>query len=159
MVALTARECVDCAAERERRGQPRPPSGNLRKIVAGGPRTPLCYSHDKQRKRERKANTAERRVKKIYGLADGDYGRMYLHQGRRCAICRRATGASRRLSVDHDHSTGLVRGLLCRPCNDFLGWIRDEADAGRRLFNYLTRPPAVELGIRAVHEDNRGEAP
>lgn len=150
-------ECVDCKAERERRGDPKPASRALRPIVAGGPRTPLCYSHGKQRKRERKNGTHARRVKEVYGLADGDYGRLYLFQGKRCAICARATGATRNLSVDHDHRTGLTRGLLCRPCNDFLGWIRDDPEAGRRLFQYLKNTPAMRLGIRAVHKDNRGE--
>ena len=84
-------------------------------------------------------------------------GRLYLFQGKRCAICARATGATRNLSVDHDHKTGLTRGLLCRPCNDFLGWVRDDPEAGRRLFQYLTNTPAMRLGIRAVHKDNRGE--
>ena len=83
---------------------------------------------------------------------------MYLFQGGLCAICRRASGKTRRLSVDHDHKTGLVRGLVCRPCNDFLGWIMDDPEAGRRLYQYLTNPPAKMLGITALHEDSRGEA-
>lgn len=147
-------ECVDCRAERERRGDP--PAKNPRKIVAGKTAKSFrCFSHNKQRIRESKAGTHERRVKKIYGLADGDYGRIYLFQARRCAICQRSTGTTRKLSVDHDHATGLVRGLLCRPCNDFLGWIRDDPAAGRRLHNYLVDPPARQLGIQAIHEDNR----
>lgn len=111
-----------------------------------------------QFRRQQKAGTHERRVQKVYGLPPGAYQRLYVFQGQRCAICPRATGASRRLSVDHDHKTGLVRGLLCRPCNDFLGWIMDDPEAGRRLFQYLTNPPAKMLDIVAVHEDNRGEA-
>lgn len=135
-----------------------PPASALRPAVYGGPRSRRCYSHDKQRKREAKSGTAERRVMKVYGLARGDYGRLYLMQGKRCAICGRATGATRRLSVDHDHRTGLTRGLLCRPCNDFLGYVRDDPQAGRRLHDYLIEPPAKKLGIVAIHEDNREDA-
>lgn len=153
---MSVPECVDCVAERERRGEPRPPASRIRPIVSGKtPKTWRCFSHNKQWKRDQRSGAAERRVKKVYGLADGEYGRLYLYQGRRCAICRRSTGSTRRLSVDHDHKTGLVRGLLCRPCNDFLGWIRDNPEAGLLIHGYLVRPPAMELGIRAVHEDNR----
>src|SRR5437899_621710 len=39
------------------------------------------------------------------------------NQGDRCALCRRKTN----LVLDHDHTTGKVRGLLCRTCNLFVG--------------------------------------
>jgi hypothetical protein len=41
------------------------------------------------------------------------------HQGR-CAICREACGTGRHLAVDHDHSSGRIRGLLCFRCNTSL---------------------------------------
>ena len=114
-------------------------------------------SHGVQAKRLSKAGAHERRVQKVYGLQPGEYGRIYLYQGQVCAICGRATGATRALSVDHDHKTGLVRGLLCRPCNDLLGHIRDQVSVARRIVHYLLSPPARELGITALHEDFRKE--
>lgn len=71
-----------------------------------------------------------------------DYDRLYAAQDGRCAICRRATGKTRRLSVDHDHATGKVRGLLCRPCNQMLGHARDEELFFMRAWLYLNDPPA-----------------
>ena len=76
-----------------------------------------------------------------YGLEKGEYAQLYLFQGGKCALCRRATGASRKLSVDHDHATGLVRGLLCRPCNTMLGHARDSAMFFLRCIWYLRRTP------------------
>jgi hypothetical protein len=146
-------ECKDCKAERERRGLPYP--AYPRPAPYKGPR---CATHDVQAKRLSKANAHERRVQKVYGFKPGEYGRIYLFQGQVCAICRRATGATRNLSVDHDHKTGLVRGLLCRPCNDMLGHLRDDPVTAARIVDYLRRPPAWQLGIRAVHKDNRGES-
>lgn len=147
-------ECKDCKAERERRGLPYP--ANPRRLVAGsGGR---CHTHNVQRKRVVKAGGHERRVQKVYGLAPGQYGEIYLFQGQVCAICGRATGRTRALSVDHDHVTGLVRGLLCRPCNDLLGHIRDQISVARRIVHYLGSPPAKELGITALHEDFRKES-
>jgi hypothetical protein len=50
------------------------------------------------------------------------------------------------LSVDHDHKTLLVRGLLCRPCNDLLGHARDDPEFFTRAKVYLEKPPAQEIG-------------
>lgn len=149
-------ECIDCKAERERRGLPKPKNG-MRPAPYGGPRSPRCATHARQHARASKAGVRERRVQKIYGLAPGEYGKLYLHQEGVCAICRRATGATRALSVDHDHKNGLTRGLLCRPCNDLLGHLRDDPEAARRIAQYLTFPPARQLGIVAIHEDFRKE--
>lgn len=104
----------------------------------------------------RKASAHEQRVQKVYGLGPGEYRRIYDFQGGKCFICQRATGASRRLSVDHDHKTGKVRGLLCRPCNDVLGHLRDDPEAFERGMNYLNSGgPARFLEIDAVHEESR----
>jgi len=76
-------------------------------------------------------------VRVVYGLGAGDYERLWAAQGGVCALCLRATGRTRRLSVDHDHLTGQVRGLLCRPCNNVLGHARDDADFFLRCLTYL----------------------
>lgn len=92
------------------------------------------------------SNRAHRaRVAKVYEIQPDDYDRMYAVQSGRCAICRRATGKSRRLSVDHDHSTGKVRGLLCRTCNTMLGHARDDPMFFMRAWLYLTDPPANQV--------------
>lgn len=54
-------------------------------------------------------------LKNTYGITTEEYDRMLAEQGGSCAICDREP-KKRRLSVDHDHSTGKVRGLLCTPC-------------------------------------------
>lgn len=47
-----------------------------------------------------------------------DYDRLYQIQQGKCSICKRhSTEFTRNLSVDHDHKTGFVRGLLCVNCN------------------------------------------
>lgn len=147
-------ECVDCKGERERRGLPRPVDSKLRSANNPGPR---CATHYRQVQRARGARAHETRVTRVYGLEPGQYETLYMFQGQRCALCQRATGASRRLSVDHDHATGLVRGLLCRPCNDMLGHLRDDPKMVWRIGRYLSESPAKFLGIKALHEDFRRE--
>ncbi|MGW6260343.1 endonuclease VII domain-containing protein [Streptomyces sp. NPDC055085] len=82
-----------------------------------------------------------------------EYEALYRGQNGLCAICERATGKTRRLSVDHDHkccpggvSCGwCVRGLLCRPCNDLLGRARDQREFFARAIRYLQTPPAHNI--------------
>lgn len=62
-------------------------------------------------------------------------------QSHRCAICGRLDGSERqRLSVDHDHGTGKVRGLLCIRCNRGLGNFLDCPDILIKAARYLECP-------------------
>lgn len=143
--------CLDCEAEYDRRGE-------VPKYWRPAPKPgPRCASHDLQKRRTGKKDAHGKRVQRVYGLQDGQYEELYVFQGQRCAICLRATGASRMLSVDHDHKTGLVRGLACRPCNDLLGHIRDDPATAMRIVEYLNAPPAHRMGVVALHEDFRKE--
>ena len=87
-------------------------------------------------------------VAALYNIEPGDYDGLYAHQVGRCAICRRATGKRRRLSVDHDHASGQVRGLLCRPCNNMLGHARDDPEFFWTAYRYLLCPPWTEYARR-----------
>lgn len=121
--------CKDCAAEGVVTTRPSPYPG------------PRCATHHRRVVRGRQARSHDRRVQATYGLAEGDYERLYLFQGGRCAGCQRATGATRRLAVDHHHVTGEVRGLLCSPCNRMVGHFRDDPATFLRLADYLVNPP------------------
>jgi DNA-directed RNA polymerase subunit RPC12/RpoP len=59
--------------------------------------------------------------KRIYGMQEGEFDRLRRKQNYRCAICRKR----KKLSVDHDHNTNRVRGLLCTQCNVRLGVIEN----------------------------------
>ena len=102
---------------------------------------PRCKTHWVAEKTRRKDAIHKRSVQTIYGLTEGQYEQLYLFQGSRCAICQRATGATRRLSVDHDHVSGNVRGLLCRPCNTVIGRAGDDPEWFDRGALYLRYPP------------------
>lgn len=127
---------------------PRASEWSRRPVVAdSGSR---CATHWREEKARRKTASHEKRVQTTYGLGEGDYGRLYEMQGGLCAICRRANGRTRRLSVDHDHATGAVRGLLCRPCNTMLGHGRDSVEFFERAVEYLNNPPAAGLAREAI---------
>lgn len=82
-------------------------------------------------------------IAREYGLAPEDYAELIRRQDGRCAICR-ARPNSERLAVDHDHATGLVRGLLCSRCNhDLLGAAHDSTTLLESALAYLTEPPTT----------------
>lgn len=91
-------------------------------------------------------------LRRTYGITVEEYEAILGHQGGACYICLRATGRTRRLSVDHDHKTGSgrqsVRGLLCRTCNNMLGHLRDNPAAFLRAVDYLGNPPAHHVIMR-----------
>lgn len=53
-----------------------------------------------------------------------------------CQICNQ-TDSRRKLSIDHDHVTGKIRGLLCDACNKGLGLFKDNKDLLENAKNYL----------------------
>lgn len=63
------------------------------------------------------------RLRSDYGISTAEFEAMKAEQNDACAIC--AMVPSETLSVDHCHSTGAIRGLLCRRCNAALGLFRD----------------------------------
>jgi hypothetical protein len=132
--------CKDCPTDSKR---PTPHPG------------PRCVTHHRAVRKARRLAAQEKRVQKVYGIHPDEYDRIYKLQGGVCYICRRATGARRRLSVDHDHAQAAldghpleqgcptcVRGLLCSTCNKNLGHYRDDPAAFIRGAEYLLEWPS-----------------
>jgi hypothetical protein len=127
--------CPDCDGDKSRRAA----------------RCASCQ-HKRQRVAEPKSADRERARRyqheyrlRGFGLTPEDYDTLNKAQGGKCYACGRLP-IRQRLSVDHDHKTGLVRGLLCNVCNRTLGHIeRDGAAVVRKLLAYLDAPPAVAV--------------
>lgn len=92
--------------------------------------------------KEAAANQARRSKLKRYGLTEDCYMKMAESQGHACAICKisqKDASIHGKLYVDHCHSTGLVRGLLCQHCNASLGGFKDNIEILRSAILYLTK--------------------
>ena len=75
-----------------------------------------------------------------YNLLPEHKEELFAMQEGACAICRTTLGVKvGDIKVDHDHSTGDVRGLLCDLCNRGLGMFRDNTRSLGRAINYLMR--------------------
>ncbi len=104
------------------------------------------YNAAKPRIRSRHVETADaiytRRLRNFYGITPADYERILEKQGGGCAICHGGTNGRGRFHVDHCHTTGIVRGLLCAKCNLLLGHADDDTRRLRAAIAYLIDPPA-----------------
>lgn len=72
-----------------------------------------------------------------YGLTVEDFEELSATQCHVCAICKQPPQGKKRLSVDHDHITGKIRGLLCDSCNIGLGMFRDNPTLLQVAIGYL----------------------
>jgi len=85
-----------------------------------------------------------------FGITLEQYEAMLEAQGGVCAICGRAPGDIS-LHVDHDHSTGRIRALLCFPCNNALADLREDPDiVGKALAYLVTHTPGVAEEIELI---------
>lgn len=91
------------------------------------------------------------RLKRQYSITEAQYEAIAAKQNNRCAICH-CQQHYQRLSVDHDHKTGMVRGLLCVQCNRGLGRFFDSPLRLRAAADYVER--ANETWARVSQTQN-----
>ncbi len=93
----------------------------------------LAHRRNKEKERQRKDA-----YKHKYGITMAEYNDMFTMQNGSCAICGiHQTHLKNKLSVDHCHSTGKVRGLLCSNCNTGLGYFKDSVVSLEKALSYI----------------------
>jgi hypothetical protein len=78
-----------------------------------------------------------------FGITPDDYDQLLQKQGGVCAICHKPPKLGKRLSVDHCHDTGRVRGLLCFRCNFGLSYFAEDAETLKRAARHVLPPQSV----------------
>ena len=90
---------------------------------------------------KRQADRRRNLLRRKYNLTFESYNRMLMSQSKTCAICDESLPVvmipGRAVTIDHDHATGTVRGLLCNNCNLMLGHARDNQDILLNAITYL----------------------
>ena len=89
----------------------------------------------------RKANPDKAKnsvLKKMYGLTLEEYNKMSNSQKHVCKICGESEPYNTSLAVDHCHTTGKIRGLLCSNCNRALGFMKDSKERLKNAIVYLS---------------------
>jgi hypothetical protein len=107
-----------------------------------GVRHSSCKECDKERVKSRHKENPERTrnndLKRNYGITLDEHTKMYEEQEGLCAICgNEGNGKWKKLCVDHCHSTGKVRKLLCHHCNTALGLVGDNISTLQAMVEYL----------------------
>ena len=86
------------------------------------------------------------RLQRNYGITQDKLNELIDFQGGKCGICMKAiTNTRSTLNVDHDHNTGIVRGILCSSCNTGLGHLGDSIEGIKRALYYLENTPFSEF--------------
>lgn len=146
---MTAGRCKDCPPETQR---PTPHPG------------PRCATHHRAWRKRSQLLAHGRRVESGYQITSEQYWALYEAQGGRCHVCRKASGKSKRLAVEHDHrkcadeaaAAGLppphppekgcpncITCLACGRCNRLVAFL--DVPALCRAIQLLTDPPARKV--------------
>lgn len=122
------------------------------KITSQGtiwPRCKDCFNELQRKKRSEgghdkyKGRYAEKirnyTIERKYGITKEQYQILNDLQIGVCAICKLTCVTGHPLSVDHDHDTGQVRGLLCRKCNLILGFVYEDDKIIYNMLDYIAK--------------------
>jgi len=87
----------------------------------------------------RKELLRKSQLKLCYGITQEQYLILLEKQNNQCAICNTSTptGKWKVFAIDHCHSTGTIRGILCNECNRGMGLLRDSSELLRKAADYL----------------------
>ena len=93
------------------------------------------------------------RLWRDFKLTLSDWDLIFSFQGKVCAICQKKKHI---YHTDHDHETGMIRGILCSQCNRALGKAQDPRwqwtpQCFLNAYRYLSRPPAVDALQRKAY--------
>jgi len=100
--------------------------------------------------------TRQAHLRRKYGIDLQTYEELLLSQGNKCKICGVGSNPDSRanyLVIDHNHTTGDIRGLLCTKCNALLGLAQDSEDILERAKQYLqnsrlNNPTAINITLQ-----------
>lgn len=103
-------------------------------------------------RQQRRARQRDNWYRTAYGISAADYDRMVADRRGLCDSCGNPPTGKRGaavLHVDHDHATNVIRGLLCGPCNQALGLLKDDPNAIYQLLLYARKHERPRLALVA----------
>jgi hypothetical protein len=101
------------------------------------------YHADYKEREDVQFKTWMRNLHKNYKITPAIFNKMWEDQDGKCAICEQPMQPRGRMklaaTVDHNHETGKVRGLLCRGCNHGIGNLKDDPKVLQSAAEYLMK--------------------
>lgn len=95
--------------------------------------------NNKEYRKQYIKNYNRQRKLKSYGLTTESFDKLFKSQDYKCAICLTDTPTKKGWCIDHCHSTGQVRGIVCDYCNLMLGYAKDNTTTIRNAITYLEK--------------------
>jgi len=128
-----SKRCTQCGAEKGLDDFHRD-----RTSARDGRRSSCKSCHCARRNADYRAGGRDAHLRRTFGITEAEFDAMLAVQGGSCAVCGvEQTTDGRAFRVDHDHSTGRVRGLLCHSCNVALGLLKDDVAVLAQAIAYL----------------------
>jgi len=84
-----------------------------------------------------KRDALEAHFRRKFSMTMQDRDQMLVLQGGRCLICGTDKPSGKGWCVDHHHATGRIRGILCAPCNSFIGLAKEDVSVLQQAITYL----------------------
>lgn len=96
---------------------------------------------------ERKRKYKHEELLRTYNITIEQYEQMLTDCNHVCSICKRPERSklNTKLSIDHCHKTGIIRGLLCSHCNRGIGFFEDDVERIKNVITYLTKDKINEM--------------
>jgi hypothetical protein len=104
-------------------------------------RSPVKRERDRMRYHNNKDGYRDAFYKRAYGCSLETYNKLLESQNGTCAICFDLCTTGRKLALDHNHTTGAVRGLLCSACNKALGLLKEDVHILENMIKYIKDYP------------------
>lgn len=137
---LPPQRCTDCRALRKKATD----AAKAKRWREANPEQYVAARIRSREKRKLDPDHQRRRNERLlftkYGLTMADFNALLESQGGVCAICKGdRNGPGARFHVDHHHTSGRVRGLLCGRCNTAIGLLQDSPELAEAAAVYLRR--------------------
>ena len=142
-------DCKACnlaAAAARHKANPQPARDRARRWKQENPERDAARQRAYRESGRKSISDRRSYLKRTYGISLEQYDEMLAAQGGVCAICGCTPRDDISLHVDHDHTTGEIRGLTCFRCNNSLGDLNDDPRRLRRAIEYL------ESGVESLNE-------
>jgi hypothetical protein len=133
-------DCKACNLEEKRQrylADPAAAKARVKRWQQENPERLNAYRRERRLEPEVKQRERAGHLMRKYGITLEQYDAMLDDQGGGCSICGRPQGTKISLHVDHDHSTGKVRGILCFSCNNALADFQEDMQLLRKAIGYL----------------------
>ena len=99
----------------------------------------VCKTSHAKNKPKRNLYNKKYNIEKTYGISFDSYLKLVESQNNKCQICKNTLKTGKNTHLDHCHSTGKIRGVLCGKCNTGIGQFNDSIELLKSAVSYIKK--------------------